>query len=165
MQNKGTTMWVFCKFLAFSDSRYESYQAYGHDKPRPHYEDVEFCMQTGIAALHRGYAEILASAVFISAKCRWCGEKLILTNVFAFSAKSVVYVKNKSISKDTLLKCCVIQKQYSTFVIDKYLENNGNTPYTSGLDGRSLGFRSFITAQSARENNLQLQKDWARGYG
>ena len=42
-------------------------------------------------------------------------------------------------------------------MIDKYLENNGNTPYTSGLDGRSLGFRSFITAQSARENNLQLQ--------
>ena len=37
------------------------------------------------------------------------------------------------------------------------MKNNGNTPYTSGLDGRSLGFRSFITAQSARENNLQLQ--------
>ena len=37
------------------------------------------------------------------------------------------------------------------------MRNNGNTPYTSGLDGRSLGFRSVITAQSARENNLQLQ--------
>ena len=37
------------------------------------------------------------------------------------------------------------------------MKNNGNTLYTSGLDGRSLGFRSFITAQSARENNLQLQ--------
>ena len=100
MQNGGMTMQVFCKFLAFSDSRYGSYQAYGHDKPRPHYEDVEFCMQIGIVALHRGYAEILASAVFISAKCRWCGEKLILTNVFfstMCTALSIMRLMSESI--------------------------------------------------------------------